>query len=154
MQSEGLKVMWLRHALLGVLVRKNRSAEGMQRGVVVGVVEVPVSINDEFQRGVAEAVEGLFELGPSRGNERVDDELAVGAVQHDHISARTGEEREVVREFLCLEGNGGHLRAKAGNRIGGRGAGLLGMGRGGGVKERRRKKLREERAAGEHGGVA
>lgn len=81
MQAPDLQVMRLGHALLGVFMRKNSSTGSVQRSVVVGVVKMPVRVNDEFQGRIADAVERFLELGPSRRNESVHDNFAVGAVQ-------------------------------------------------------------------------
>jgi len=53
-------VCWLGHAFFGVFVGENSGASGVKGCVVVGMVEMPVGIHDEFQRSAAEAIEGLF----------------------------------------------------------------------------------------------
>src|SRR5579864_1349697 len=68
-QAEDEQVVRLRHALLGVFMRKNRSAGGVQRPVVVDVVEMPVGVDDLLQRRITDRVERFFELGPGRQNE-------------------------------------------------------------------------------------
>ncbi len=109
------------------------------------MVEVPVSIHDEFQRGVADAVERLFELRPSGRKERVHDEFAVRPVQHHYVSSGAGEHGEVVREFLRLNGRGPPLCANRRGRIGCRS--LLRVVRGGGAEQRHGKEVRQESAA-------
>src|SRR5260370_2968961 len=103
--------MWLGHALFSVFVGKDGGARGVKRGVVIGMVEVPVGINGEFQRGAADAVERLFELRPSGRKERIHDEPAVGSVQNYHVSAGAGEQGDVVRAFLTPNRNRPHLPA-------------------------------------------
>ncbi len=125
MQPENGQIMRLGHTLLGIVVRENGGAGSVQWCVVVGVVEMPVRIDDEFQRPVADAVQRFFKLGPSRRNGRVDHELTVSTIEDGHVSAGTGEKCEVVGELLRLDGIGGHLGAKRGDRVGRRSAGLL-----------------------------
>src|SRR5579859_370511 len=83
------------------------------------MVEVPVRINGIFDRRVGNSVERLFEMLPRRSDEIVDDQFALRAVEHHNISARTRQQREMVREFLRLNGNGAHLRAECRGWIGG-----------------------------------
>jgi hypothetical protein len=54
--------MRLRHALLSVFVGKDRGSCGVKRRVVIGVVEVPVGVDDVFQRSVAEAIKELRQI--------------------------------------------------------------------------------------------
>ena len=68
------------HAPLSVFVGEDRSSCGVKRRVVIGMVEVPVGVDDVFQWSVAKAIESLFDLGPGGRNESVHDEFAVGAV--------------------------------------------------------------------------
>jgi hypothetical protein len=58
------QIMRLRHAFLRVFVGKNRGACGVKMRVVVGMVEVSVSVDHVFQRRITEAVESLFEPRP------------------------------------------------------------------------------------------
>src|SRR6266849_130101 len=145
--------MRLGHALFGVFVRKDGGPRGVKRGVVVGMVEVPVGIHDEFQRGVADGVERLFELGPSGRKERIYDELAVGSVQHYHVAARAGEQGEIVRELLRLDGSRAHLRANTREHLGRRRR-LLRVVRGGGAEQRCGKEVRQESAARQRGRIS
>src|SRR5882762_7755067 len=110
--------MWLGHALFSVFVGKDGGARGVKRGVVVGMVEVPVGINDEFQRGVADSVERLLELRPSRRQESVNNELSVGSVEHHDVAARAGEQGEIARQLLRLDGSGPPLRAQTREGVG------------------------------------
>ena len=73
--------MGLRHALLSVLVGKDRGSCGVKVRVVIGVVEVPVTVNEVFHWSVAQAIENLFEPGPGGRNETVHHEFAVRAVE-------------------------------------------------------------------------
>jgi hypothetical protein len=74
------QIVRLGHALLSVFVSKDRGSCGVKRRVVIGMVQVPVGVDDVFPRSVAKASESVFELGPGGRNESVHDEFAVGAV--------------------------------------------------------------------------
>jgi hypothetical protein len=84
------QIVRLRHALFCVFVRNDRGASGSKRRVVVGVVEVPVRVNNVCYWRVAQVIEGLFESGPRRRNESIHDEFAVGAVEDYHAPAGAG----------------------------------------------------------------
>src|SRR5712664_676317 len=53
-----------RTCAFGVFVGKDRGARGVKRRVVIGMAEVPVGVDDVFQRSIAKAIESLFEPGP------------------------------------------------------------------------------------------
>src|SRR6516162_740154 len=146
--------MTLRHALLGIVVRENPGAGGVQRRVVVDVIEMPVRVDDRFQGTAADCVERFFELGPGGQNESVDHKLAIGPFKHGHVSAGTGEQGEVFGKRLWVDRNGGHLRAKRGKRVCRRRALLLRQEGNRSAQQRRRGELRQEGAARERGGVA
>jgi hypothetical protein len=101
-------------------VRKDRGSGGVKRRVVVGVVEVPVSVDDPFHWRVAQTIESLLEPGPRRRNESVHDEFAVWTVEDYHASARAGEHSDVVSKLLCFKRSGvelgAHTREQDGRR--------------------------------------
>src|SRR5271168_3760070 len=103
--------MRLGHALLSVFVRKDRGSCGVKMRIVIGMVEVPVGVDDVLHWGVAKAIESLFEPGPSRRNESVHDEPAVGAVEDYHGSAGAVEHRDIVSKLLSFHGRGVELGA-------------------------------------------
>jgi hypothetical protein len=82
------------------------------------VVEVPVRIDrgDDW-RIARHRVQPLLECRKRALHEGVDDDLAFLAVAHDDIPARPGEHRHHVRQRGLLNGHGGHLRARRGERI-------------------------------------
>src|SRR5216684_5810843 len=100
------QIMRLGHILLRVVVGKDRGSCGVKRRVVVGMVEVPVRVDDVFQRGIAKAIESCFELGPGGRNESVHDEFTVGTVEDYHASAGAGEHSDIVSKLLRLDGSG------------------------------------------------
>jgi hypothetical protein len=106
--------MGLRHTLFCVFVGKDGGSGGAKSGIVVGVVEVPVGVNDVFHRRVAKAIESRFEPGPRRRNERVHDEFAVRAVEDYHASPGAGERRDIFSKPLRFDGSrvepGAHIR--------------------------------------------
>src|SRR6266851_10169352 len=144
--------MWLGHALFSVFVGKDGGARGVKRGVVVGMVEVPVGVDDVFQRSIAKAIESLFEPGPGGRNESVHDEFAVGAVEDYHGSAGAREHSEIVSKLLRLDGSGVEPGANTRDRIGRRSR-LLRVARGGSAKQSRGKDVRQESAAGQRGRI-
>src|SRR5271155_5825911 len=83
------QIMRLGHILLGVFVGKDGSSCCVKRRVVIGMVEVPVGVDDVFQRGIAKAIESLFEPGAGGCNESVHDEFAVWSVEYCHGSSGT-----------------------------------------------------------------
>src|SRR5580658_5537628 len=107
------------HAFFGVFVSENSGTGSVEGGIVVGVVEVPVGVDRVFEGSIAEAIESFLELWPCGGNEIIDDKLAVGAVEHNDVSAGSGKQSEIVDELLGLNGRGTDLRAKRGGSVGG-----------------------------------
>ena len=105
--------MRLRHALRGVFVGKDRGSCGVKMRVVIGMVEVPVGVDDVFHRCATEAIETFFEFGPGGRDESVHDEFAVWAVEYYHGSARAIEHRDIARKLLRFHGNGVELSAHA-----------------------------------------
>src|SRR5271168_2670118 len=108
------------HILLGVFVGKDRGTCGVKMRVVVGMVEVPVGVDDVFQRSIAKAIESFFEPGPSGCNKSVHDEFAVWTVEYGHGSAGTVEHSDIVSELLRFHGNGVELGAHTREQFGGR----------------------------------
>lgn len=82
------QIVRLGHALRSVFVRKDRRSCGVKICIVVGMVEVPVGVNDVFHRCAAKAIESFFEPGPGGCNESVHNEFAVWAVEYYHASPR------------------------------------------------------------------
>ncbi len=145
--------MRLGHALLGVFVGKDRGSCGVKRRVVIGMVEVPVGVDDVFERSVAKAIESLFEPGPGGRNESVHDEFAVGAVEDYHASAGAGEHRDIVSKLLRLDRSGIELGAHTREQVGRRRR-LLRVARCGGAEHRRGKEVRQKGAAGQRGRIS
>src|SRR5260370_37974371 len=81
------------------------------------MVEMPVRIDYEFHRSIAQAVERRFQLGPSGRKEGICNELAIRSVQHHHVSAGTAEQSETVGKLLRLNRRSSHLRAQVRHTI-------------------------------------
>src|ERR1700683_3323499 len=112
------QIVRLGHALLSVFVRENRGPCGVKMSVVVGMVKVPVGVDDVFHRFAAEPVETFFEPGPGGCNETVHNEFAVWAVEYCHGSAGTVEHSDIVSKLLRFHGNGVELGAHTGEQAG------------------------------------
>src|ERR1700688_1118068 len=54
---QDFQIMRFGHALLSVLVGKDRGSCGVKKSVVIGMVEMPVGVDDIFDRGVAKTIE-------------------------------------------------------------------------------------------------
>ncbi len=66
---------------------EDRGSGGLHPAVSVGVVPVPVGIDDVFDRASAEALQGRFDLRLGDGDAGVDHEDAVGTGQHGDVAA-------------------------------------------------------------------
>jgi len=140
------QIMRLGHALLSVFVGKDPGSCGVKMRVVIGMVEVPVGVDDVFHRSVAKAIESFFELWPGGQNETIHHEFAVGAVDDCHGSAGAVEHSDILSKLLRFHGNGVELGAHIREQVGRRRR-LLRVGRGGGAEQSRGKEVRHESAA-------
>ena len=110
--------MRLGHALPSIFVSQDRGSCAVKMRVVIGMVEVPVSIDDVFHWCVANAIESRFELGPRGRNESVDHEFAIRAVEDYDGSARAVEHSDIVSKPLGFHGNGVELGAHTREQVG------------------------------------
>src|ERR1700676_4731738 len=94
------QIMRLGHSLLRVFVGKDRGSCGAKSRVVIGVVEVPVRVDDVFNRSIAKAIENLFEPGPGGCNKSVHGEFAFGAVRKVNSSAGAVQNGDIVSKLL------------------------------------------------------
>jgi len=129
---------------------KDCGSRGVKMRVVIGMVEMPVGVDDVFNRSVAKAIESLFEPGPGGRNESVYDEFAVGTVEGYHGSAGAVEHSDIVSKLLRFYWNGIELGAKTREQLGRRRR-LLRVARCGGAEQCRGKEVRQKGAAGERG---
>src|SRR5258708_10532399 len=98
------QIMRLGHARLSVCVSTDRGSRGVKMRVVIGMIEMPVGVDDVFNWSVAKAIESLFEPGPGGRNESVYDEFAVGTVEDCHGSAGAVEHSDIISQLLRLDG--------------------------------------------------
>src|ERR1700730_16386034 len=110
------------------------------------MVEVPVGVDDVFDRSIAKAIESLFELGQCGRNESIHDEFAVGAIEDYHGSPWAGEHSDIVSKLLRLDRSsiepGAHIREQEGRR-----KRFLRVARCGGAEQLRGKEVRQKSAA-------
>jgi hypothetical protein len=139
--------MRLGHALFSVFVRKDRGSGGVKMRVVIGMVEVPVGVDDVLHWSLAKAIESLLEPGPGGHNESVYNEFAVWGIEDYHSSPGAVEHSDIVGKLLRFHGNGVELGAHTREQFGRRRR-LLRAARGGGAEQRRRKEVRHKGAAG------
>lgn len=84
-------------------MRDDRRAGSVQPGVAVGVVEVPMGVDQVPDRVGAERREGRGDLALRDADSSVDEELAVRAGQDGHVPARAGEDADVSAERLHVD---------------------------------------------------
>ncbi len=95
------QIMWLGHALLSVIVGKDRGSCGVKMRVVIGMVEVPVGVDDAFHRSVVDAVERLLSLGQAGATKVSTTNLPSGPLRTD--TAPPGPENTVtLSASLCV----------------------------------------------------
>src|SRR5580693_4788308 len=103
------QIMRLGHAFLSVFMRKDCGSRDVKMRIVIGMVEVPVGVDDVFHRRAAKGIESSFEPRPGGCNESVHNEFAVWAVEYGHGSAGTVEHSDIVSKLLSFHGNGVEL---------------------------------------------
>src|SRR5579872_406835 len=117
MQADYIEVVRLRQTLQGIFMRDQRGAGAVDVGVVVGMIPVPVRIDRPFQRSLAEIVERRLETVPGHLRKRIDQQLAILAVQDHHVSARALKQSQTVREFRGCERHFAEPRASRGETL-------------------------------------
>ena len=150
MQTQKRTVVWLCHAHLGVFVGQHCGARGVQIGVIVRVVEMPVRVDHRLQRRIAQPIERCFQLRPGRQKKRVDHDFAIGPVQHYNVSSGPGKQREIFGQQLRLDRGSTHLRPDGSEMVGWSRCHLLP----GAAQKTCRKKLRQQRASRKPGGIS
>jgi hypothetical protein len=83
----------------------------VKRVVPVGVVEMPVGIDQQIQRFVIDGRQRRINFGHRAGEARIHQHLSIRAGQHHHVSAGTGQHINVVAQLLGLHWDGRGLRA-------------------------------------------
>src|SRR6516225_11240909 len=83
-----------------VLVSRDFSADRMQPFVPVGVIEVPMRVNQMFDRIVAKTRQRFSYPSPCARNAGIDEEFPVAAGKHGDVSAGSFENVDVAAQ-LC-----------------------------------------------------
>src|SRR5580700_9572332 len=141
------QIMRLRHTLPSVFVSEDRGSCGVKMCIVIGMVEVPMGVDNVFHRCVAKVIESFFEPGPGGCNETVDYEFAVWTVEYCHGSAGTVEHSDIVSKLLRFHGNGVELGAHTREQLGRRRRWLR-VGPRGSAEQRRGEGVRQKGTAG------
>ncbi len=109
-ETQKSTVVRLCHTRRGVFVGQHGGASGVQIGVIVRVIEMPVRVDIGFQGRIAQPIERFFQFRPRRQQKRVNHDFPVGPVQHHNVSSRPGKHGEIFRQWLCPDRGGAHLR--------------------------------------------
>ncbi len=86
--------------LARVRVGEDRRAGGMQPFVPIGVVEMPMRVDQMLDRIVAEGGERLGNLGSSAGNPSVHQQLSIGPRQNRDVPTGSHEHADVPAKRL------------------------------------------------------
>jgi hypothetical protein len=70
----------------------------------VRVVEVPVGVDQVFDRITAEVVDGFEDAGARRGDAGIDKQFAVGACQDGDVATRALDDRDIAAQLVELNG--------------------------------------------------
>jgi hypothetical protein len=79
----------------------------IQPVIAVGVIEMPVCINQVLDRIAAKAVGGFQNSRPGCGNPGIDKYLAVGTRDDSDIAARALENADIAAQLVDLDGRSG-----------------------------------------------
>ena len=118
---EGGDLLGGAEALAGVFVGDDGGAGGVEPLVAVGVVEVPVGVDEVLDGVVGDGGEGLGDLGAGGGEAGVYEELAVGAGEDEDVAAGAHEDADVSAELLGGDFGGGTAGAHLGDGVAGLG---------------------------------
>ena len=94
-----------------VFVGHDRRTGGMERRVVVRMIEVPVRIDHDLHPR-PETLQCGLELGPGGRNKRIDHDQAARVAQHHDVAAGTRQHGQILAEALRLDRHGAELRPK------------------------------------------
>jgi hypothetical protein len=102
--KQGFMVCGRGEPLAGLLVSEDRESRRVQAFVAVGVVEVPVGIDEREGSVLADGGDGLANPGNRGGEARIDQHVALGAGLQRHVAARALQQIDVVVEPGGLDG--------------------------------------------------
>ena len=106
-----------------VLMRDDAGARAAEVQVRAGVIEMVVGVDEDLDRERRNRAQARFERRGQRGDAAIDQQQAAGAMQDRNISARSGEQGELVperleREFRSdLAGGGPQRRCEGGDHF-------------------------------------
>lgn len=87
-----------------VFMRKDGGTLLIEPLVAVRVVEVPVSVDQVFDRIAAQAVHGIKDTGARSGDAGIDKHFAVGACQDGDVATRSLDDRDIAAQLVELDG--------------------------------------------------
>ncbi len=106
----------------GLLVGDDGGAGGVNPGIAVGVVVVPVGVDEALDGVGADGEEGLGDLRARGGDAGIDEDLALGAGEHGDVAAGAHEDADVAAKLLGGDLGGGGAFAGLDDHLG-----LLGL---------------------------
>ena len=83
-----------------VFVREDTGSRFMEALVAAGVVEMPVSVDQEFDRIHVDACEGFRDVRTRGDNLRIHHQLAVRACQNGDISTSAQKDTDIASKVL------------------------------------------------------
>ena len=96
----------------------------MQPFIAVGVIEMPMGVDQVLDRIGAEFACGLQDPRTRRGDSSVDEHLAVGTGEDRDVAARALEDADVATKLMNLDGSLGRIFADQFHDVAGFGIGL------------------------------
>jgi len=96
-ENDGLRVA---EAEAGLLVGDNGGPDRVDPGVAVGMVIVPVGIDEMLDRIGADGGEGIGDLRARRRDAGVDEKLALWAGKHSDVATRADKHADIAAELL------------------------------------------------------
>ena len=84
----------------GIGVRQNSGSFGVDPFIPIGVIEMPVSVNQMFDRPWVEATKRIRDLGLRAGIARIDKQLAIRSSQDRNIPTGADERSQVSPQNL------------------------------------------------------
>ena len=96
-------------------MRRDFGADGMKPFVAVGVIEMPVRIDQVFDWIATETAESFGYSRTRSSDSGIDQKFSVTAGEHGDISARTLENADVPAKFLNIDLGGGRRVANGGD---------------------------------------
>lgn len=87
-----------------VFMRKDGGTLRVQPLIAVSVVEMPMGVDQVFDRIAAEAVDNAQNAWAGHSDSCIDEQLAVGTWKNSDIATRAFNDGDITPEFVDLEG--------------------------------------------------